>query len=179
MLAVSPAEIIAVEVKSEKDTLDLLESQVAGMQRVAHVSIAAVHERFVEMKESNRHYYEVERDGKYYLRTLDAVKYPTECWIFPEVRGPQVRSWQNPREHYGKVLPLGAINMIWKEELIDICNQHGISVTTRSTCDDMRKAILWHTSGAEWTKAVCGALRRRNCPEADPPMAPSVRRPVT
>lgn len=170
VLAVSPEEIVAVEVKSEKDTLDLLPGQLGGMVRVAHVSIAAVHEALAVKRETNPHYYAVEQDGKFYSFDVPAVKRPAECWIFPERSGSG--RWSNPMFQGGKVLPPTALDMIWKYELLDICGQHRISATSRTTCDVMRRDILWHLSGAEWTKAVCRVLRKRVCVEADPPIDP-------
>ena len=105
VLAVSADEIIAVEVKSEKDSLDLLPGQLAGMIRVAHTSIAVVHESLAVKKEANPHYYAVEQNGKFYLFDVPDVKWPADCWIFPE--RPESGRWRAPRVEIQKILPPG------------------------------------------------------------------------
>lgn len=47
LIAVSRSEIIAVEIKSERDKLDRLPAQVGAMLGCAHHVIAALHERFL------------------------------------------------------------------------------------------------------------------------------------
>lgn len=47
VMAVSPAEIITVEIKSEKDKLDRLPAQIKTMRQCSHITIAALHRKFM------------------------------------------------------------------------------------------------------------------------------------
>src|SRR6056297_3623333 len=47
VMAVSPAEIITVEIKSEKDKLDRLPDQIATMRKCSHITVAALHRKFM------------------------------------------------------------------------------------------------------------------------------------
>lgn len=151
LIAVSPAEIIAVEIKSEKDTLDLLPRQAKAMFDAAHRVIIAHHAKH-------------EIDGYW-----KAAK-----WRYPEQPiGNKTDEyhwkWMEPRLAIQESLPPKALDMIWKDELMVICRNYGIAAASRNTCGHLRAAIRWSMTGAQITKAVCAALRSRKCIEADPP----------
>lgn len=165
VVAVSPQEIIAIEVKSEKDTLDLLPAQVEAMRRAAHTVITAMHDchRLEVPAERAGDYV---RDGQHYRRVLPFYVGGL-VWVYPENLKDR---WLEPRQLVQQVLPPDALHMIWKDELLRICAEAGISANTRTTCSEMRRAIAWNLTGRQITVAICNALRARACIEADPPI---------
>lgn len=182
VLAVSPAEIIAVEIKSAKDKLDRLPKQIESMKGCAHHVIAALHEKFLVEKETGPHAAHFERDGKFYLKTLpDGMSHYSSrlsYWVFPELRRALpsashdfLERWQMPPQQFEAALPAGAINLLWRDELAWLCGSLGIAAGRRSTMPEMVAALRWHCNGRELTKGICAALRRRGCVEADPAVA--------
>jgi hypothetical protein len=146
VLAVSRAEIIAVEIKSERDKLDRLKDQVAAMRGCAQHVIAAVHNKF----------------------GLTAVKEATQWhathWFFPADN----KDWTEPRPAISTPLPHGALDMLWREELLEMCGRFGVCVPKRPTMGAMLPALRWTLSGRDLTLGICAALRARQCVEADP-----------
>lgn len=175
VLAVSPAEIIAVEVKSAKDKLDRLPAQIAAMRGVAHHVGVALHERFLVERESNRYAATHERDGAFFRMSLpeaaDGMGLTT--WVFPAVRRgidqyDGLYPWRMPDPATQETLPASAIGMLWREELARVCAGCGIEVRARTTMPQMIRALRWQATGGEVTRGICRELRRRACIEADP-----------
>lgn len=164
VLAVDRAEVIAVEIKSEKDKLDRLPDQVEAMRKVAHHVIAAIHEKHLVQKPEpwmRDDLVDIPRD-----MTKGAVK-----WIYPELQRPGLWDWrwEDPRPTVTKPLPEGAIWMLWSAELVQLCADLQVSVSKRPTIGHMVTALRWNATGAQITKGICAALRARACIEADPP----------
>jgi hypothetical protein len=148
VLAVDRAEIIAVEIKSAKDKLDRLKSQVEAMRGCAHHVIAAVHEKF-GLKE-----------------VKEATGWSAEHWFYPT----QAQYWSTPRPRPTIALPPKALNMLWREELLAMCGKYGVCVPKRATMGQMLPALRWNLTGQDLTLGICAALRARNCIEADDPI---------
>lgn len=148
VLAVDRAEIIAVEIKSERDKLDRLKDQVKAMRGCAHHVIAAVHEKF----------------------TLNAVKDATGWnaahWFYPA----DTKYWAEPRLAVSLPLPSGALDMLWRDELLEMCGHFGVCVPKRPTMGAMLPALRWGLTGRQLTLGICAALRARTCIEADEPI---------
>lgn len=164
VLAVGRDKIAAVEIKSEKDKLDRLKDQITAMKRVTDLAFAALHEKFL---------CETETIGAMPPKDADAAT----SWIYPKVdRRGHVEcgsAWlDRPRWSKQKMcLPPTAIEILWREELHQICRSIGLNGVSRLTMEDAIDAIRWHMSGAEITRAICATLRQRNCCEADAPIA--------
>lgn len=174
VLAVDRAEIIAVEVKSAKDKLDRLKDQIAAMEGCSHHAIAVLHEKFLVETETNASAAEYERDGQFFYG-----KHPDHApfgrtWIYPErSRGCYNEgAWRHPETAIQKPLPAGAINMLWREELHEMCGKFGVSAGKRPVMETMINALRWQLSGRDITLGICAALRARTCIEADPPILP-------
>lgn len=177
LIAVDRAEIVAVEIKSQKDKLDRLNAQIKAMKGVAHHVIAAMHEKFLVERKTHvkaRHY---ERDGVFYLRSLpDDIDSGCEKWVYPLRRRSVDPSWgcdildrwRVPTHRPEEPLPVGALGMLWRDELYELCHILRISASRKSTMSEMVSALRWHCSGKELTRGVCGMLRARRCVEADP-----------
>lgn len=148
VLAVSRAEIIAVEIKSAKDKLDRLKDQVAAMRGCAHHAIAAVHEKFSLSDVRN------------------ATGWNAEHWFYPA----QIQYWSNPPVAVSRPLPAGALDMLWRNELLEMCGRFNVCVGKRPTMQQMVPALRWQLSGRDLTLGICAALRARKCIEADDPI---------
>lgn len=85
VMAVDIDEIIAVEIKSEKDKLDRAPKQISSMSNVAHHVVVALHEVHLIEQETNRwaaHYGRL--DGKHYLSVIPPEAKGAIPWVYPE-----------------------------------------------------------------------------------------------
>lgn len=166
VLAVSRAEIIAVEIKSERDKLDRLDRQVEAMKGCAHHVIAALHEKFYVEHRTNPWRSEYERDGEHYCLVPpdNRIVRGYSCWRFPEhAKDP----WHNPELVPTIPLPPTALDMLWRDELLEMCRRYSVQVPKRPTMMQMIPALRWGLTGRDITLGVCAALRARKCIEAD------------
>jgi hypothetical protein len=176
VLAVDTAEIIAVEIKSEKDKLDRLPAQIAAMRGCAHHVIAAIHEKFLVESKTHEKAAHFQRGDEYFLGVVPpGLGNVTEEWVHPERRRSldslwhdHLAIWKVPAYRPDMPLPAGAIDLLWRDELYSLCGALRVSATRRSTMPDMVAALRWHCSGKELTKGICAMLRTRHCVEADP-----------
>lgn len=170
VMAVDRAEIIAVEIKSAKDKLDRLKDQVAAMQRCSHHAIAALHEKFLIETVTNPQAADYERDGVHYLGSHPDGAPFGKTWIYPErPRGRYSNgTWREPDASLQKPLPAAAIDMLWRVELLRMCEMFGVSAGRRPVMETMVNALRWQLSGRDLTLGICAALRARACIEADP-----------
>lgn len=166
VMCVSPAEIITAEIKSEKDKLDRLADQIATMRNCSHITIAALHRKFMP-----------EIDTTFEPR-LDCIPYGTLTWWHPSARDmaeahhPAFR-WRDPdlRDSLGKPLPHDALDLLWRAELLDLCAELSVSTDRKANMVRLKTALRWQATGGDLTKGICRALRRREpCAEADPPL---------
>jgi hypothetical protein len=176
VLAVSPAEIIAVEIKSAKDKLDRLPDQLVAMRGCAHTVIAALHEKFLVEKPTHKAYASIERNGECFLLARPDAAPFGGTWIFPEQRrAPEGRHddlypWREPDVVIQQPLPAAAIDMLWRDELLEMCGRFSVSVPKRPRMETMVNALRWQLSGRDLTRGICAALRARACIEADAPI---------
>jgi hypothetical protein len=164
VLAVSPAEILAVEIKSKKDKLDRLPAQIASMKACSHHVFAALHEKFLRPLGRVEHDYGV---------TAPEEASGAIVWVFPradrkghvECKAEWIERdrWAKPKA----CLPPGAINLLWREELVAICAGLGVR-TSKLTMEEAVDIITWRMTGEQVTRAICSHLRARRCVEADP-----------
>ena len=87
VMAVDREEIVAVEIKSERDKLDRLPNQMAAMKSVAHHCVVALHEKFLVERETNVHAAHYERGGVHYREGLpdEPLRLDGEItWVFPQ-----------------------------------------------------------------------------------------------
>ena len=164
VLAVDRSEIIAVEVKSAKDKLDRLPDQIKSMSAVAQHVIAALHEKHL-----------VSIDNP---KCPDIKKAPKQArgavvWCYPEAgtergRSYGVAQWEKPAFMPKNCLPPGSLNFLWRDELFRACKDLGVAAKSTTTRPSMMNAINWNCTGQQISWAICAALRRRPCVEADP-----------
>ncbi len=182
LLAVDHAEVIAVEIKSEKDKLDRLDSQMAAMRRVAHHALAVLHEKFLVECPTNEHAAHFERNGQFYLYDRpEGYRYDNSIWIYPQKRRAlnagydSLAKWPSLDVPLCQPLPGTALEILWQDELRLLCNQLGIAVGKRPTNTGMTRALRWNASGRDLTRGICSMLRRRECIEADNPIHDEAR----
>lgn len=176
LIAVDRAEIVAVEIKSAKDKLDRLPAQIAAMKGAAHHVVAAIHEKFLVEQVTNRWSAHSEREGLFYMRTLpDGLKYSDNVWVYPEKRRAMpgadydnLASWRFPAQELDMALPWAALDLLWRDELFELCCALRISVGKRATMLNMSRQLRWLCNGKELTQGICALLRARRCTEADP-----------
>ena len=164
VLAVDEAEIVAVEIKSRKDKLDRLPDQVTAMRGVTHNVIAAIHERFLRDSFVGVLAPEEARDAVVWVWPVAERRGHVECGIEWRDRS----RWQ---KLIPKCLPPGAIDILWAAELREICAGLGMRGVAKLTMPVAIDEIRWRMTGEEITRAICAALRARECPEADAPIA--------
>lgn len=186
--AVAPELIVAVEVKSRKDTLDRLEVQWPAFRACCHFVVVAAHEKhFVASPEINKDI----RDELPRELTLNhplfvdkrfnshqVWRYPRpaedECWgkvswVFDRRWGKDQQ--RRPRQPSATVM----LEMLWADELRAECTRHRLDGGSRRTRTDMISDMVWMMTGREIVQAVCRQLRARPFFEAD---APIVAEPV-
>lgn len=179
VLCVGKSEIIAVEIKSEKDKLDRLPDQLRCMRGSAHQTVVAMHEKFLVEQKTNKYVAHYMRGDEYFLhRVPDEAKQADHVWVFPEIKRAHLAEkeyldhlcpWPNPDDVSDIVLPENAIHMLWRDELFDLCERLRLPVPKNVRMKEMIRKLRWRLTGAELTKGICASLRARNCVEADPP----------
>lgn len=174
LIAVGPSEIIACEIKSARDKIDRLPDQIKAMRGAAHHVIAALHEKFLTAPDW--------KGAPASLVTAPKEARGATVWAYPEAGADAGRTsgcakWEEPRPAIMTCLPHGSLDMLWAAELRRLCADLGVPVPPRPTRPVMMAALRWAATGGVLTKAVCAALRRRACIEADPPIdaAPMAR----
>ncbi|MEN0115414.1 MAG: NERD domain-containing protein [Agrobacterium cavarae] len=174
VLAVCKSEIIAVEIKSERDKLDRLDAQMKAMSRCAHHAIAAIHEKFLVERVTNEYAAHYERDGVFYLKELPKGLSFRNAWVFPEkpraLNYDSLAKWQFPASRTEYALPQHALCLLWRDELLMLCSMLNVSASARSTVNELSRSLRWQRNGKELTQGVCRLLRARECAEADAPI---------
>lgn len=183
VLAVSPDEIVTVEVKSSKDKLERLPSQILAMRGCSHHTVAAIHERFLVEQKTNEWAAHFERDGEHYrFEKPDESRGADMVWVHPipdEIPSPpkklaarqSLHRWLLPDPALQSPLPAETIKMLWADDLKWLCNHLKIHTGSRPTKSLMINILRWHATGRDLTRGICEALRRRECIEADPPIS--------
>lgn len=176
LIAVDREEIIAVEIKSAKDKLTRLPGQIQAMKGCAHHVVVALHEKFLVEQTTNQWAAHYERDGEFYLKKLPEglERGALEHWVFPERRRAMagadhdyLASWRFPQSQLQVSLPEGALDLLWRDELYELCGALRISVSRRTSMRPMIQQLRWLCTGKELTRGICAMLRARRCIEAD------------
>lgn len=168
LAAVEREHICVVEIKSEKDTLTRLETQVRTFVKATHEVIIIAHERWFDTTP-----YDNGRDRFVPSEDLQCPDHP-EIWAYPEQQraneGYSVwkpNPWQR-REHQPRAATM--LGMLWGDELRAECFRHQIAASSRTNKHDMVRDMCWLMTGKEIAQAVCRQLRLRPFPEADAPI---------
>lgn len=159
VLAVGLDRMVAVEIKSEKDKLDRLPDQIKAMRSVTPLVVSALHDKFFERGIG---------DG-FILPPRAAIH--SQAWRYaPEDESREFhwsfRHWRQPR----KVLPEGALLMLWREELHAICHGLKLKGVAKMTMEQAADEIRFRLTGEQVNAHIFRTLRARKCVEADEPM---------
>jgi hypothetical protein len=146
LAAVTPTRLVAVEVKSERDTLDRLARQLEQARAVADAVLVVTVERHIEA-----------------VRRSDLAGYLGAC-LEDEV-STALSSWISREVHEAATNAPARLSMLWAGELRAVATEGPRS--PRQYC--IRKASDG-LPGAEVRRRVCAALRARVMPRADPPI---------
>lgn len=167
VMAVDFAEIIMVEIKSERDKLDRLPVQLDAMRRSAHHVIAALHRKFMPDEETE----------KWLSRPrLDDAPHDVLHWWAPgaqdfaEAHHPAF-VWEEPNleKSIQATLPHDALKLLHRDELARVCARSGIAIPPRANMMAMERGLRWGATGREITIGICRELRRRTwAAESDP-----------
>lgn len=178
--AVSRNTIVAVEIKSKKDTLKRLAHQVDAFSACSHLCMVAAHRKhFVEyVSPYNR------RDDwpktivlNHELGAQHEMR--DKVWCFPfnsdfeiENQFCNGKEWSFPARWQDRIAPAAKplLDMLWASELKAECARHRIKTSSRSTIRSMIKDMVDLMTGREVVQAVCRQLRERSFAEADAPV---------
>ena len=171
--AISPQAIVAVEIKSEKDTLKRLADQFDAFRSCCHFVLIAAHEKhFAPYREA---YWRDDVPDDFYLNhELFFGKWGMQknVWRFPPDgtdRG-TFRRFDPIRDTASQPKASALLEMLWAAELRDECSRNGIAVSSRSTRQSMIRDMVWLMNGRDIATATCRQLRQRQFAEADAPI---------
>lgn len=171
--AINSSSIVAVEIKSKKDTLKRLDKQMQAFKKCCHFVFVAAHEKhFIEWREK---YWRDDVPSQLFLNNEAFIgKHHMEkhVWRFPEPLAEQNQWNRFDRNKDLSEQPRAKdmLEMLWADELRAECSQHGISATSRSTRPQMIRDMVWQMTGKEICQAVCRQLRERQFAQADAPI---------
>lgn len=175
--AVTPQAIVAVEIKSKKDTLSRLADQWKAFNAACHRVYIAAHEKhFREHREKN---WSDDHPSDWTLdHPLFADKWHSmrNVWRYPapdETREPMWRrTWRvEPKELLRQPRAVDLLGLLWAAELRDECARHRLAAGSRRVMGEMVQDMAWNMTGREIAEAVCRQLRKRHFMEADQPIA--------
>lgn len=166
VMAVDRAEIITVEIKSERDKLDRLFDQIDAMKRTSHTAIAALHRKFMPDIDSTA------------MPRLEGMSWDQIVWWHPAAQDMaeahhRAFTWSEPpvENSLQQALPPDAISLLHAHELRGLCERLGISLPPRANMKVAEAALRWGASGRDITTGICRALRTRTwAAEADDPI---------
>lgn len=182
--AITKSAIVAVEIKSKKDTLKRLDEQWKAFSECCHFVVVAAHEK--HFREYRHHGQRDDLPGELRLDHpvfLSSYSKANRVWRYPKPANPSRDGggfrYPNGEKWFFEPLietqhqPRAAsmLGLLWAEELRDECSTHRLSCSSRSTRPDMIRDMVWHLTGKEICHAVCRQLRQRHFAEADAPIA--------
>jgi hypothetical protein len=168
MAAVTPDEIVSVEIKSSRDVVDRLEAQLRGFAPISTALICALAPKWNEAlpmirvaskKAGVTAFREPRTEAREIISRIDAR---IETWTVDAAAGSVEGATYRPFR-VATPWPARMLGILHVVELVEIAGRHGVW--------SGRKAIPHHDivtrcaelmTGREVTRAVCRALRRRD-----------------
>ena len=157
LAAITPTEIIAVEIKSGGDTLDRLEAQVRAFVPVASRVIVALAPVWNTPRPGQSPQQRAQTDGMLILHRIDEPS--VEPWIVDAAAGTVTLDrggWRPSSPWLSRM-----IAMLDLDELAEIARRHRLPCGRESTREDLLRDCVDHLSGREIVRATCAALRAR------------------
>lgn len=165
LAAVEEERLTLFEIKSERDTLSRLERQVRTFSAASHETIVVAHSRWFERFTYN--------SGGPGFRPSKALAVASNLWHYPRPMPPEAAwydRWTFQRRTMAQPHAARLLDLLWKAELLREAADHGLPFGQRATCPHIATSMAWNMTGREIARAVCRQLRRRQFPEADPPV---------
>lgn len=165
LAAVERERVLLFEVKSEKDVLARLPTQLRDFTGCAHGTVLIAHEKWFDKTPYN--------NGNLRLAWPHRSEWRCDVWVYPETTPDPYRSyqWRLPRPSLAQPHAAALLGLLWKDELLAEAARHRIAITARSRVPDIVELMAWHMTGREIAQAVCRQLRTRPFPEADAPIS--------
>jgi hypothetical protein len=164
LAAVTETEIVSVEIKSSRDVMDRLESQLRAFQPICSRTIAALAPRWnerlpmIERKfEGGTSYIPQYTETQEIIRKVGGI----ETWTVDAAAGLIDVTCSGP---YRANRPWLAqlLDMLHVTELVDIADRHRVAKAKRPVHFNLVSDLTDLLQGREVVKAVCAALRARN-----------------
>lgn len=176
LVAIGRDRIIAVELKSSRDTLKRAEKQVVAFRALSHATVLVLDQKFFD----RRPY----RNGEARCAAPSVAGRP-EIWHYPRPApdadyygGAGMYQWIVPRPPAGpqrQPCAFDFLGLLWRSELVAEAERHGIAAPRNLNMSKITAAMVWQMTGREIAEAVCRQLRARRFPEADPPLSAAAR----
>jgi hypothetical protein len=170
--AVTPDRIIAVEIKSQRDTLSRLADQTRAFKQCSHRVIVCAHEKFFEDFAYNNGL-----PGFRARPELTSKKCAgSDLWLYPKPDGQPTREYYDwRRERTGTSIfdapdTRGVLKLLWTDELRSVAQWGRVAASARAPGYKLAYHLWQHLTGDEVVKATCALLRARPFAEADPPL---------
>lgn len=163
LAAVTEDAIVAVEIKSSRDVMDRLESQIRAFQPVCSKVIVALAPKWNPKAEMVWEQRGARTVGVYrYSATQDLIKAigGVETWtVCAETKTVEATSgtWVGNKASWATAM----LDMLWRDELEMIAVKHRVSIPKRASHIVIRDACEELMTGREVRRAVCHALRTR------------------
>lgn len=173
--AIGKQAIVAVEIKSRKDTLKRLDEQWEAFARCCHYVVVAAHEKhFVKHREPGWGDH-APTEIRLNHPGFDRWERRNRVWRFPRPEREPHRyeaPWTFcPVKDVAKQPKASAmLGMLWASELRAECARHRLACDARRTMPVMVADMVWNMTGREICEAVCRQLRQRAFVRADAPI---------
>jgi len=156
LAVVGEEQLILIELKSERDTLDRLLDQIRAYQMVAHHVVVVGHERWFEPPNESERW-----DWRYHRSPMtEAVRGEATLWRFSAGKC----EGERPGKYCSyRAWPWTArmLNLLWRAELERVCRALRVFVGRRSTRPSMIDDLMRLCRAPELEAAVLEQLRHR------------------
>ncbi len=155
LAAVTTDRVILFELKSERDTLDRLDDQMAVFAGYAHVAVAVIHEKFFDTKPYNN------GGPRFVGPVLPGLHSIT--WAFPDRRRgtctDKLYEWKIPDTGLWQPPARALLGLLFCDEQRAVLRRHGLPVGGNGWLRTDR--LAYHLTGQEIAIEVCRELRAR------------------
>lgn len=161
LAAVEPSRVLLFEIKSEKDVLDRLSTQMRDYCRAAHATVLVAHRKWFDQTPY--------ANGHARLVWPHEIDWRCAIWAYPEPDDAFLtHHWRLPLTGLVQPHASSLLFLLWRDELMEEAVRHRIAFGRRERVSDLVHLMAWHMTGREIAEAVCRQLRWRHFPEADP-----------
>ena len=171
--AITEEQIIFFEIKSSRDKLDRLTSQINDFTNSSHETILVLDEKWFDKKPySNGNKRFVFDKSQYLSGHYNNLR----IWAYPEdiaKNTPTCAMYSWDITNLEKMNPPGnryMIWLLWKDEMIEMAHRQNISLKKKHNMSQCVEILNWELPAKTIIKEVCFLLRKRQFAQADPPV---------